>query len=315
MRVAIRWSIAITSTLAAFGLTIWLSALAGADEGWALTLGGLTATLALAVLQHWATRRSDASAKNEPAPTGTGTDSQGGSTGAGISQNTIADSAKIGGSAIQTGDVQGGIHIYQPPSNVREQPPINATPPSPIRVGDVPQRPAAFQPRTDLFERIAAAERVAIVQALTGARGVGKTQLAAEYARRCIADGWQLVAWIPAEEPGQALAGLAELAEELGLRYAGEDASSAVRKVRRWLESAAPEDCLLVFDNAVGIEGLRQWLPATGSARIIITSNDHAFEDLGVAINVDVFTPAEAEAYPADQDPTWRCRRSETTCR
>jgi len=41
MRGAIRWSIAITSTLIAFGLTIWLSVLASADEGWALGLGAL----------------------------------------------------------------------------------------------------------------------------------------------------------------------------------------------------------------------------------------------------------------------------------
>jgi tetratricopeptide (TPR) repeat protein len=106
-----------------------------------------------------------------------------------------------------------------------------------------------------------------------------------------------VVAWIAAEEPGQAMSGLTELAEKLGLRYPGEDASSAVRKARRWLESAAPEDCLVIFDNAVDLDGLRQWLPATGHARIIITSNRHAFGDLGEAIDVDVFTPAEALAF------------------
>jgi hypothetical protein len=161
----------------------------------------------------------------------------------------------------------------------------------------VPQRPPAFQPRTDLFEQITAAKPVTVVQALTGARGVGKTQLAAEYARQCIDEGRPLVAWIPAEEPGQALAGLTELAEALGLRYPGEEATSAVRKVRHWLESPEAEGCLVVFDNAVEVETLRPLLPAAGPARIIITSNYHSFEDVGTAINIDVFSPAEAMAF------------------
>jgi hypothetical protein len=44
-------------------------------------------------------------------------------------------------------------------------------------------------------------KRAAVVSAVTGARGVGKTQLAREYARWCISQEWSPVAWIRADDP------------------------------------------------------------------------------------------------------------------
>src|SRR5262249_31748658 len=50
----------------------------------------------------------------------------------------------------------------------------------PVVVGDVPQEPAGFQPRADLLAELDAPGprgRVRVVHAVTGMRGVGKTQL------------------------------------------------------------------------------------------------------------------------------------------
>ena len=62
-----------------------------------------------------------------------------------------------------------------------------------------------------------------MVCAVSGRRGIGKTQLAAAYARRRVADGWPVVAWIVADTELGLLAGLDQLAASIDdqLKQAG----------------------------------------------------------------------------------------------
>ena len=171
----------------------------------------------------------------------------------------------------------------------------------PVVAGDVPQESAGFQPRADLLAELDAPSpegRVRVVHAVTGMRGVGKTQLAAAYARARIDEEWRLVAWVNAETTAAVLGGLAEVAAALGLDAGAGDAAAAGRAVRRRLE-AGGDRCLLVFDNATDPADLLPFLPAAGVARVLVTSNERAVGELGAGVAVDVFSWEEAVSFLA----------------
>ena len=91
--------------------------------------------------------------------------------------------------------------------------------PGQVVVGEIPREPAAFVARV-MVSRLAAAAgggRVAVVCAVTGLRGVGKTQIAAAYARARVGEGWGLVGWVNAETRDVLLDGLRRVAKGLGV--------------------------------------------------------------------------------------------------
>ena len=166
----------------------------------------------------------------------------------------------------------------------------------PVVAGEIPQQLPGFQPRPDRLEQLDRAGPG--IQVLTGLRGVGKTQLAAAYARARVAGGWRMVAWINAEDIGNLLAGLATVAEAVGLSDSGfgRDMTGAGQAVRQWLE-AGGDRCLIVFDNAADPDVLRPFLPAGGAALVLITSTQQSVADLGTSVPVDAFTVEEALAF------------------
>ena len=167
--------------------------------------------------------------------------------------------------------------------------------PAVVVAGEIPQEPAGFQQRLDLLTAMAGPGVRGLVT-LTGMRGVGKTQLAAAYARARLAERWRLVAWVSADTEGGLLAGLAETAAGLGLVVADGDALGAGKAVRHWLEADGVR-CLLVFDNAADLRLLRRFLPAAGQSQVVVTSNNRAIASLGTGVAVGVFSVAEAVTF------------------
>jgi hypothetical protein len=137
-----------------------------------------------------------------------------------------------------------------------------------VVVGEIPREPPGFVAREMLgwLAEAAGRGRVAVVCAVTGLRGVGKTHLAAAYARARVADGWGLIGWVNAETEGTLLADLARIADRLGVADPGGDSAESARRLREHLQVRAQEG-LLVLDNATNPDQARSYLPATGAPR------------------------------------------------
>lgn len=164
--------------------------------------------------------------------------------------------------------------------------------------GNIPPRNPNFTGRKDLLELLARRLRegttTVLPEALHGMGGVGKTQLAIEYAYRHQAE-YDLVWWIPAERPGQIGQSLVELANRLGLKTSSE-ANIAGPAVREALREGRPyARWLLIFDNAESPERVRHYFPTGGSGTILVTSRNRRWSLVGGSLEVDVFTREESK--------------------
>jgi CO dehydrogenase nickel-insertion accessory protein CooC1 len=166
-------------------------------------------------------------------------------------------------------------------------------------IWNVPARNADFTGRGATLEllrdKLAGGGRAVVVaQALYGLGGVGKTQLALEYAHRFMAD-YDLVWWVPSERAEETSGALADLARKMGLKVSDnvvEAAEAALEELRR---DTTPH-WLLIFDNADDPKQLEPYLP-TGSGHVLITSRNQAWSHSAEPLEVDVFTRDESVGH------------------
>jgi len=167
-------------------------------------------------------------------------------------------------------------------------------------IWNMPPRNVDFTGRAAGLEQLrdnlmAGGRAVVTAQALYGLGGVGKTQLALEYAYRFQAD-YDLAWWVPAERTDQIVSSLAELAGRLGISVSEnvtEAAKAVLESLRRGRLSAR---WLLIFDNAEDPKELESFLPA-GGGHVLITSRNQAWSHLAEPLEIDVFRRQESIAH------------------
>ena len=163
------------------------------------------------------------------------------------------------------------------------------------RVWNIPARNPGFTGRDELLrevrDRLRAGEKT-VVQALQGMGGVGKTQMAIEYAHR-FAQTYDLAWWVASEQPALIGDQFAALADDLG--YAEADLGTKQIQAAVLRELRQRGGWLLVFDNAEDPEDLREWLPS-GNGHVLITSRTPGWGDIATSVEIDVLARAESVA-------------------
>jgi hypothetical protein len=167
-------------------------------------------------------------------------------------------------------------------------------------VWKVPARNPNFTGRVDdlaALEAALAAGSTVTVTAVQGMGGVGKTQLATQFAYDHAAD-YDLVYWLAAEESAALPDQFTALAADLGLEPAADPEGLRAQVYRQLREVPG---WLLIFDNADDLEDVQPWIPAVPMlagtrGHVIVTTRRGGFDDLGAVLDLDVVSPGEALA-------------------
>ena len=181
------------------------------------------------------------------------------------------------------------IGLWQAPRRSRTQ-----GPPEPLTYG-LPPRNTDFTGRDatlrEMRQRLTSANDVAMLVA-HGMGGVGKTQLAVEYAYRSLSK-YRFVAFVNAEHPDLVASQFVSLAGELGLTEVNSD--QAAPRVYGMLRDRRP--WLIIFDNGEKPGTLTHALPSgdlASNGHVIVTTRVSGWPGSAGVIDLDVFTRPES---------------------
>ncbi|GCB52010.1 FxSxx-COOH system tetratricopeptide repeat protein [Streptomyces sp. NL15-2K] len=171
----------------------------------------------------------------------------------------------------------------------------------------LPPRAQSFQHRAEVDQLRAAVDSggtAVLSQVLTGTGGVGKTQLAADYARTAWdSGGVDVLVWISASSRSAIMAGYAQAGVEV-LAVDPSDPEQAARAFLAWLEpKAGQKPCrwLVVLDDVADPADMRGWWPPTSPrGRVLVTTRRREAALTGAGrrlVTVGLFTPQDAAAY------------------
>src|SRR2546421_7031340 len=168
-----------------------------------------------------------------------------------------------------------------------------------------PQNPL-FTGRDDLLTKLAATLRAgqptALSQphAISGLGGIGKTQLALEYAYRSRQD-YQVVLWAQAETREALTSSFQAIAALLGLsEQEAPESARVITAVKDWLRTHT--DWLLILDNADDLKLAHEFLPPSVSGHVLLTTRAQATGRFARRLEVEIL--------PAEQGTLFLLRRA-----
>jgi tetratricopeptide (TPR) repeat protein len=171
-----------------------------------------------------------------------------------------------------------------------------------VPMWNLPARPIAFHGRDNALDQIRdhfTSPAGGDIFALTGPPGIGKSQLAVEYAYR-FATQYGLIFFIQASSVETVRAGLAKLADLTQPARRGDAPRAALEKLQS--ESAEPASWLLIYDGADIPANLADLMPQPGHGHVLVTSRTDAASWPAQAI-VRPLDPRDADDVLLDMVP------------
>lgn len=157
------------------------------------------------------------------------------------------------------------------------------------------QRNIFFTERDDalrlLHRELQARDAIALTQpqAITGLGGIGKTQMALEYAYRH-GTAYTAVLWVRAASTSELVSSFVELAGVLNLpERHQQDQNLMIDAVQRWLRRHT--DWLLIFDNMDNLSVAQEFLPKAGTGHLLFTTRAQALGNIAQCVEVQPMKP------------------------
>lgn len=147
-------------------------------------------------------------------------------------------------------------------------------------LGGVPQQNLNFTGRDEILDEIHETlfDHPGTTFLLAGSTGIGKTQIAMEYAHRFRED-YDLVWWFQANTSAEIHQAYLRLAQRLGIEGAAGSPELTIQAVNDALDNEPGiGDWLLIFDDVPDLDTLTpELLPLGGAGRILLTSRDQGW--------------------------------------
>jgi tetratricopeptide (TPR) repeat protein/nucleoside phosphorylase len=137
--------------------------------------------------------------------------------------------------------------------------------------------------------------RAALTQpkAIKGLGGIGKTQIAVEYAYRCREQGcYTHTLWVNAVSEEAVITSFVALAELFPDDFSAKNETNQrklVEAIKHWLEQCQ-EPWLLIFDNADDPSSVQEYFPKLGNGGILLTTRADAVGSLATSIEVETMS-------------------------
>jgi TIR domain/NB-ARC domain len=134
-----------------------------------------------------------------------------------------------------------------------------------------------------------------LAQAIRGLGGIGKTQIAVEYAYRH-REEYNAIIWAKADSPEILASDFVGIAELLNLpEKNAQDQKLIINAVKHWLQTNAK--WLLILDNAEDLTMVREYLPSVGDGHILLTTRTKVTGRLARCIEPGKMKPEEGGLF------------------